>query len=372
MGTTSKENNRVEQKNEPIKEPQTSFNINININGISGNPSTNASLNQNYNSINNISVKDGDAAPAFFPNNPINSYSNDNNSNNNISINIQQNGNKITINNSINNKKEEKSSNNNIDPNIGGDNKINTNQENKEKSIEGNIDINKGGENKIFETKKDNIPKTTNKGNINIFMGGNQRIKETEENTKNVYDKPNQDYNIDNNNENNKRIYNNTGKSICDLSKEKNENNDKMENNDKKEKTTVSPSPDGNTNNKDNNAPNSNEIKNNKLYDVLSTSLVNLDKELFKEEIAKKRDEGYFPLFLKIDNNQLKFFFIKFDSTLRCLIKTYKMMMGIDDLKKEYTLYNDKNEILDQDIEIKYLDITPLSIISNHIKSNNK
>lgn len=354
MGTTSTINNREEQKMPPLK-------INININGLSGNPSTNASLNQNYNYL-----KEGDAPPVPLSNNNINSYNNENNIGNNFSINIEQNGNKITINKSINNGKEERSSNNNIDPNIGGDNKINKNEENKGKSPEGNIDPNKGGENKIFEnTKIDNTTKTINKGNIDMFRGGKQRINEKEEINKNVYDKPKQIYNIDNN----KKIYTNAGESICDLSKEIKENNSK------KEETPIGCSPNGNSDNKDNNAPNINsrEIKNDKLYDVLSASqMINLDKESLKEEISKKRDEGYFPLFLKIDNNSPKFFFIKFESTLRCLVKTYKMMMGIDNLKLEYTLYNDKNELLDQDIEINYLNITPLSVISNHQSINKR
>ena len=349
MGTTS----NVEQNNEQKKEPQT-FNINININS-SNNPSTDASLNQNY--LNNISLKEGDASPIPFSNNPINSY---NNKNNNISINIEQNGAKISINNLNNNisnkinnnKEEEKSSNVNIDPNIGEY----KNQENKGKSTEGNIDPNKGGQQKKYEIQKpDKTPE--NKGNINMFSGGNQRVNEKEETTKDVYVKPKKDYNIDNNIEENEKIFTNTGNDISYLPKEKKENTVKNE------KKTVTPSPDGNKDNKDNNASHS---KDNKIYDVLSVSLTNINATLLKEEVAKKRDEGYFPLFLKIDNNKPKFFFIKFDSTLRCLIKTYKMMMGIDDLKIEYNLYNDKNELLDQDIEINYLNIEPLKVISNH------
>ena len=380
MGTASTNNNREGQKYSQL----IVFNIN---NGASANPSTNASLSQSDNIINNIPLKEGDAPPPLA-NNPINSYNNDNNINNKLSIDID--GNKITINNSknvvtnlsneinnnktikINNKKEEKSFNKNKDINIGGDNKKNTNQENKGKSTEGNKESNIGEGKIIFETKnEDNAPKTTNNGDMNMFIGGKQRVSAKEENANNIYDKPK--YNIDNNNENNEKIFTNTGNSIYDISKEKKENNDKKENNGKEEKTTVTPSPNGNADNKDINVANSNEIKKDKIYDVLSASrMINLDKESIKEELAKKRDEGYFPLFLKIDNDSPKFFFIKFDSTLRCLIKTYKMMKGIDDLKIEYTLYNDKNELLDQDIEINYLNISPLSVISNHQRFNKR
>ena len=248
----------------------------------------------------------------------------------NNSISNENNNNKA-----INNNKKEKSSTKNVDPNID----VDKNQENEEISFEENIDH---GETKKYETKKkDNTSKI--KKNINMFFP----------NKDDIFDKP--AHNIDN--EDDKKKFTNEGNIISSLSKK-----EKMV---KNEKITVSPSPDGNTDNKDNNAPHS---KDNKIYDVLGVSSANLDLEFLKEEVAKKRDEGYFPLFLRIDNDKHKFFFIKNDSTLRCLIKTYKMMMGIDDLKIKYILYNDKNKILDQDIEIKYLKIDPLSVISNHPK----
>lgn len=72
------------------------------------------------------------------------------------------------------------------------------------------------------------------------------------------------------------------------------------------------------------------------------------DRKLIKLEVAKKMNEGYFPLFLKIDNNPPKFFLLNRITTLKSLVRCYNIMKNIKNI--QYTLYNKSNEILDQNI----------------------
>ena len=380
MGASSTEIKRENPKPDENKN-NIYINININSNGnnnsnsILNNPSTSASISQNI--LNNIetSLKEGDAPPIPFSNNPINCYENKN-----ISIEINSNGNNKIICNlkndyiiNDNNKKEEKSTNQNIDVNIGGDNNQYINSENKEPSPDGNIDPNKGGNEKIFENKE--VEKTPqNKGNMNMFFGGKQRFYEEEPN-KNVFDKPiNKDNNSINKNyiyeEDNRKFFTDTGEKVNKLPGENKKNNE--------EKSFTH---DGN---KDNNVINNiniiNEINQKALnYDesdlslsqsVMTSSLANLnwkdpkDLALIKSEVAKKMNEGYFPLFLKIDNNQPKFFYIKQNSTLKSLVRCYNIMKNIKNI--QYTLYNKFNETLEQNIEINSLNIKPFDVLSNH------
>ena len=209
---------------------------------------------------------------------------------------------------------------------------------------------------------------------MNMFIGGKQRIYEEEPN-KNVFDKPiNKDNNSINKNyiyeEDNRKFFTDTGEKVNKLPGENKKNNE--------EKTFT------NDGNKDNNVINNiniiNEINQNALnysesdlslsQSVMTSSLANLnlkdpkDLSLIKSEVAKKMNEGYFPLFLKIDNNQPKFFYIKQNSTLKSLVRCYNIMKNIKNI--QYTLYNKFNETLDQNIEINSLNIKPFEVLSNH------
>ena len=106
---------------------------------------------------------------------------------------------------------------------------------------------------------------------------------------------------------------------------------------------------------------------------VLTASFSNLnlndpnDKQLFMEDVMKKVNEGYFPLFLEIDNGKKCFYYVKNDSTLKSALNLYIKQNGITREGNNYTLYN-QGEIVDQDTLIGNLGLKAFAIIANHPK----
>ena len=104
---------------------------------------------------------------------------------------------------------------------------------------------------------------------------------------------------------------------------------------------------------------------------VLTTSYSHLNfgdaknKQIFMEDVLKKINEGYFPLFFEIDNGKKYFYFVKNDSTLKSVLKIYIMQNGITRKGQNYTLYN-QGKIVDQDTLIRNLDLKPFAQIKNH------
>lgn len=84
----------------------------------------------------------------------------------------------------------------------------------------------------------------------------------------------------------------------------------------------------------------------------------------FKEEIKEKMSKGYFPLFLKINENKALFFLISKNSRLRNILKHYLKDKNINESEDSYTLYNG-NEELDIDKKIRDLNLKPMTCIKN-------
>ena len=83
------------------------------------------------------------------------------------------------------------------------------------------------------------------------------------------------------------------------------------------------------------------------------------------EDVLKKINEGYFPLFFEIDNGKKYFYFVKNDSTLKSVLKIYIMQNGITSKGQNFTLYN-QGKIVDQDTLIRNLGLKPFAIITIH------
>ena len=88
--------------------------------------------------------------------------------------------------------------------------------------------------------------------------------------------------------------------------------------------------------------------------------------ELSKEKIAEYLQNGYFPLFFKINNYSPRFFFIKETSTLKSLAREYvRNCPQTDDGILENIEFYWKDKHLNKDLQIKYLQLNPLAIITN-------
>ncbi len=85
-----------------------------------------------------------------------------------------------------------------------------------------------------------------------------------------------------------------------------------------------------------------------------------------KEMINEKVKQGFFPLFMKLNENKPQFMFVKNIETKKSALEIYKSLMGLNNDNKEYTLYNTKtNKEISQNIPIKDLGLNYFAIISN-------
>ena len=84
-----------------------------------------------------------------------------------------------------------------------------------------------------------------------------------------------------------------------------------------------------------------------------------------KELMIQKGKEGYFPIFMKLDEYKALFFFVFKYETLENVLKEYKDIVGIID-DKDYTLFNkNTNKVVPQDVSIEDLGINKFTYISN-------
>ena len=98
-----------------------------------------------------------------------------------------------------------------------------------------------------------------------------------------------------------------------------------------------------------------------KSYGDLS---VEINKIIFYKDINERMAKGYFPLFLKINEEKPQFFFVIRDSTLRSVLRHYLKDKNINESEDSFTLYN-RNEELDIDKKIYELNLKPLTYIKN-------
>ena len=88
--------------------------------------------------------------------------------------------------------------------------------------------------------------------------------------------------------------------------------------------------------------------------------------EFSKDKIAEYLQNGYFPLFFKINNYSPRFFFIKETSTLKSLAREYvRNCPQTDDGILENIEFYWKDKHLNKDFQIKYLQLDPCAIITN-------
>ena len=88
--------------------------------------------------------------------------------------------------------------------------------------------------------------------------------------------------------------------------------------------------------------------------------------ELSKDKIAEYLQNGYLPLFFKINNYSPRFFFIKETSTLKSLAMEYvRNCPQTDDGILENIEFYWKDKQLNKDLQIKYLQLKPFAVITN-------
>ena len=346
-------------------------NVNIIIN-----PNPNPSLNMNTENIDqkNNNIREGDAAP-LSPTNGINqikgigaqihiSIGNNGNFNgissnvplNNLSnnnINIINNTQKTSVTGADNNIDNNINTNNNIDNNINSVNSINKNMNtNKYNNIDNNLSVNQNQySNKNFvegnttfgnidnnslskeDDKKMSLNNPTNFGNADINIGKDNRIKETS--TEEQFTKPS---NIDNNAS---RIGINNPERKNDKEEEANDIQDDNDND--KDDLSMSQS-------------------------VLLSSFQNLnlnseeDLSKIKKGVIEKANEGYLPIFMRLNDDKPIFYYIKGRSNLKTLLKCHFELKGCTDSGEKYKYYK-KGKKLDENISIDQLHLEFFSVI---------
>ena len=160
--------------------------------------------------------------------------------------------------------------------------------------------------------------------------------------------KPNNDNNIESDNNNNNQIYNNENNG---------ENNPGIDNSNqfdiyKYYQKDINEKKNDNLNagetikNNDNNVGHNNdEDKLTMSRSVLWASFKDLnisnnnDKQIFIQNLNSKLEEGFFPLYAKIEGNKPYFYYIKQESTLKSLLLAHLLKSGITVSREEYNLY---------------------------------
>lgn len=294
---------------------------------------TNQSVRNNQNSVNTQNVRN-----SYNNENNQNDGNNGNNENNDVAAPMPFDSYQISSNNS--------STNQQFDINVGGiadgiqkenNEKVFTNTCNGE-----NIEINLGGNIRCGEKEIETFGKPTNGGNIDINLGENGRV---EENKTETYGKPTNNGNIDINMGGNKRVGEDykTPKETPDSKPKKTMNIGYLSKN---------------------NSDNNDDSDLGMSYNILFSDIKNIDES--KELINKRVEEGYFPLFIQLDEEKPLFFFIKNYETVQSALEAYKEILNINDGNKEYTLYNKKTKALvPQHVPIKDLGLNYFSYISN-------
>ena len=341
------------------KEQKIEVHVNINMDKNGGQPqkyiasvnSNNPSTVINISDLNNVATESTETSQTNLTNQSV--------INNQNSVNTQN------VRNSHNNENNENKENNDVDAampiasyinssinqpidiNVGGTDDE-TLKGNNEKYFTntckgGNIDINYGGNIRCGEKEIETFGKPTNGGNIDINLGENGRV---EENKTETYGKPTNNGNIDINMRGNRRC----GEHY------------------KTPKETPYSKP-KNTMHigylSKNNSDNNDDSDLGMSYNILLSDIKNIEES--KELINKRVEEGYFPLFIQLDEKKPLFFFIKNYETVQSALEAYKEILNINDGNKEYTLYNKKTKALvPQDVPIKDSSLKYFSFISNN------
>ena len=246
----------------------------------------------------------------------------------------------------------------NIDVNIGENNSSNKGETTNFFNKPRNIDVNIGGNKSYNEGESTN---TFNPRNIDVNIGGNKSYNEGE--SINTFNPRNIDVNIGGNKkyEDVKNTNGFTEKGNIDINSGGNKKQEEFTKNPYKKTDNIDINENG-INQKNNYVCNDLSMS----YNVLTLSALNINplSPEFKFEIAKKINEGYFPLFIKIDKLKPVFFFVKNESTLKPAFYEYLKRFEMENDIDKYTLYN-QDEAIDLDIPVKYLNIKQMGVISN-------
>ena len=245
----------------------------------------------------------------------------------------------------------------NIDVNIGGNKSYNEGESTNTFNPR-NIDVNIGGNKSYNEGESTN---TFNPRNIDVNIGGNKSYNEGE--SINTFNPRNIDVNIGGNKkyEDVKNTNGFTEKGNIDINSGGNKKQEEFTKNPYKKTDNIDINENG-INQQNNYVCNDLSMS----YNVLTLSALNINplSPEFKFEIAKKINEGYFPLFIKIDKLKPVFFFVKNESTLKPAFYEYLKRFEMENDIDKYTLYN-QDEAIDLDIPVKYLNIKQMGVISN-------
>ena len=329
MGVSANEKKEEEKRQQQQQQQQSKFEINIIINP-----------NSPYNNIvakvmNNAPESEG-AAPTSFTSSRIDEISNGTSQTNTVQYSNNF-GNGNIDNNGENIENEKINSALNFVPgkstfggpvNIDNNDDIKENEKNKAaqnyvlgitSTTFGNVDNNE--ENKV-EEKKSPEQYPTNPGNVDINSGKGNRIEESSIN--NEINKPQNNASFQNENHADK------------VDKEEEEDNEKDD-------LSISRS-------------------------VLLSSFQNIDlnspsdRAQIKESVIKRVQEGYLPIFLRIDGEKSNFYYIKPTSNLKSLLKSHLELNGVTDFGEKYTFQNNGIK-LDENTSINKLNLGPFSVI---------
>ena len=258
----------------------------------------------------------------------------------------------------------------NINPNEGGENRIyeNENQTSKGNNDNDNIDHN-NGQKEIFKGYT-NAP-STNSDNIS----GKEQYFQTPSNIdKNIGG------NYRNNEEKTKKPSTNTGNVDINIGGNIKYNEEKIN----KPSTDTNKPNKNDEDTKEDFTNKTNYLKNTKYNDEISSlsqsivsynySSLNLeeknDLDYLRSFSEQRIREGYFPLFLKVNKGKHYFFFVKQDSTLKMLLDYYKYSIDNTYIGKNINLFIEgTNNLLDQDIQIKNLNIRQFSMIEGYLET---
>ena len=86
------------------------------------------------------------------------------------------------------------------------------------------------------------------------------------------------------------------------------------------------------------------------------------DRAKIKKSVIIKVKEGYMPIFLRFEDKEPNFYYIKQTSNLKSLLKFHLELTGVKDFREKYTFYNKKTK-LDENISINKMNLRYFSII---------
>ena len=336
------------------------ININLKIEGLDGILSSKNISTQAERSKNEFSILGEDAPPSIVQQqNQINSQ---NVQNYNINVN-QKNGNiSVDIN---NNSSLEFSTNQNIDNNNKNDylKKRNEGVTDFGHDINPNIKIDENLYQKKETSKGSKYKEEINPNIRNSDLKNKEFSKPSYKDNINKYNPENHQFftktgdNIDNNIEDGKNNINSPG-----------ENKDNNEKYDKDEKKNI----DSPGENKDNNEKYDHPLdisKGDLAQSILLASFQNLniadhnDMLKLKDKAIQKYNEGYFPLFVKM-NHSISFYYLKQDHTLNNLLLAHLNSLKIPYNSEKYSFYKDDHK-LNPDIPVIEIDCLPILSVIN-------